>query len=71
MSIAEESEVCAGNGPSQSNLSEYSMIKNLVDKISKSPKQSSSIDAKDEQLAQEAAILRTQNSKYRDQNKKL
>ena len=58
LSIAEESEVFAGNGPAQSvNQSEYSMIKNLVEKISKSPKHNSSIDVTAEMLSQEVATL--------------
>lgn len=45
LSITDESEVLAANGPPASaNQSDYSYLKNLLDKFQKSPKQNSSSD---------------------------
>lgn len=69
ISMALESEVYAGHGPPQSfNQSEYSLLKNLVDKALKSPKNAannnSSIvapeaNSNEQQQAQEIAALKS------------
>ena len=61
----------AGNGPPQSvNMSEYSMLRNLVDKALKSPKNGSSEDAVDT-LTQEVAQLHNQSVRQAQTIQKL
>ena len=57
ISMVDDSDFIAANGPPQSvNMSEYSMLRNLIDKALKSPRHQSSDDAIDA-MTQEVAQL--------------
>lgn len=65
-SITDESEVLVGNGPPASvNQSDYSHLKNLLDKFQKSPKQNSSCEI------EEVGILRSQVTSLQEQITRL